>query len=307
MRNENRDGDELKPTMSQRRFGRQLSLALGLWLLAAITRWWIAPQWARLPADYADETFYQARSRARQTPDGKWESARLIGRRVDQTLVVSGDTAIVQGDLHWSTEAGQVLFESGGIYGVNRHSRRNVSGYGNVNRSGQFLFPPHVERRSYTYWNPLFIGPCTATFDRTAVVNGLPVYVFRFTARNLDESSGYTHLPDVPERYEAHTDGQGTLWIEPISGIVVDYRERGASYFFDGRTRKRVADFFVWSDHFTPQTKTAQLQRAAARRRMMALEIWLPLGLLLGGLLWLALGLRRAAPASTRASMGNEL
>lgn len=297
MRNDDLDGDASKPIIAAPRFlRRHLPIALSLCLLAGVMRFWLAPQWARLPADYAEETSYQAQSRARETPAGKWESARLIGRRVDQTLVTSGDTAIVQGDLHWATESGQVLFESAGIYGVDRRTRRNLSGYGNVNRNGQFLFPVHLQRTTYRYWDPIYIGPRTATFERQDMVNGLPVYVFQFAARNLDETAGYTHLPDVPERYQAHTDGEGTLWIEPTSGIVVDYKERGVSYFFDAARRKRAGDFYFWSDHFTAQTKAAQLKSAiAARRRIRTLEIWLPVALLLGGLGCLVMGLRRSS------------
>jgi len=304
MRTDDLDGAEPRP--EPRRLPRRgWRLALGLWLLAAVTRFWIAPQWERLPADYAEETSYQAQSRARETPTGKWEDTPLIARRVDQTLVASGDTAIVQGDVHWSTQAGQVLFETAGIYGVDRRNLRNLSGYGNVDRSGQFLFPTHLQRAVYRYWDPLYVGPRTATFERSDAVAGLAVYVFHFTARDLDETAGFSHLPDVPERYQAHTDADGTLWIEPNSGIVVDYQERGVSYFFEAATRRRVADLFVWSDHFTPQTRAAQLKLAtAARLRSKALEGWLPLALLLCGALCFAPGRRRRLPlpGSTPAS-----
>lgn len=282
---------DAEATRTKNRLGigwRIILMPLALWVLAGAQYFWLAPQWQRLPADYTDEKHFLADTRSRETPAGKWENARLVARRAEQTLVTSGDTAIVQGDLHWATESGRVLFESAGIYGVNRRTRTNLPGYGNVNRTGHFLFPPHVQRKTYTYWDPMFIGPRVAAFDRTATVNGLPVYVFHFTARNLDETSGYTHLPDVPERYEARTDGRGTLWLDPTSGIVVDYEERGTSYFFDAATRERVADLFIWSGHFTPQTKAAQLRRAiAARQRIRALGIWLPLGLLLSGVVWL--------------------
>jgi hypothetical protein len=294
-------------TLRQHFLLRNLPIAVGLWLLAAITRWWIAPHLMRLPADYAAETFYQAQSRSRQTPDGEWENTPMIARRVDQALIVAGDTAILQGGFHWATEKGQVLFESAGIYGVDRRKRTNVSGYGNVNRTGLYLFPPHLQRTTYSFWDPMYIGPRVATFDRTDTLDGLPVYIFRFKVRNLDETPGYSYLPDVPERFKAYTDGQGTLWIEPLTGTIVDYQDQGTSYFFDARTAKRVADLFVWSEHMMPQTKAAQWKLAvAARRRTLALEVWLPAALLLGGLMYLALGWR-AVPTSYQASTGSDL
>jgi hypothetical protein len=187
-----------------------------------------------------------------------------------------------------------VIFETTGLYGVSRFTRQNVLGYGDVERTGQFLFPPNVQPTTYTYWDPMFIGPCVATFDHAETQDGLPVYVFRFSATGLDETAGYSYLPDVPERYAAHTDGQGTLWIEPVSGVVVDYAEQGMSYFADPTTGERIADFHSWSNRFTPETRAAQVQLAQdTRRRILILENWGPGGLLLAGLVWLAVGLWR--------------
>lgn len=46
-------------------------------------------------------------------------------------------------------------------------------------------------------------------------MEGLTTCVFEYTAANIDDTGGYTFLPDVPERYRTLSDGQGTLWIEP--------------------------------------------------------------------------------------------
>ncbi|HEX8835088.1 MAG TPA: hypothetical protein VF719_12845, partial [Abditibacteriaceae bacterium] len=118
-------------------------------LLAVVTRWWIAPQLMRLPADYAGEISHDARCRYRDTANGSWQRFNLIARRVDQTLMSAPNNTIIQGDIHWTTETGQITYESVGIYGVDRHTRRNIRGYGNVQRSGQFLFPPHVQQATY--------------------------------------------------------------------------------------------------------------------------------------------------------------
>ena len=189
-------------------------------------------------------------------------------------------------------ESGAVIFESTGLYGVNRFNRQNVPGYGDTERTGQFLFPPDVQPTTYTYWDPMFIGPCVATFDHVETQAGLAVYVFRFSATGLDETAGYSYLPDVPERYAARRSGQGMLWVEPVSGIVVNYAEQGLSYFADPTTGKQVAEFHSWHNYYTPEIQTAQLRLAtAARFRILALQVWLPVGLALAGLIWLGIGL----------------
>jgi len=267
------------------------AIAFGLLALAALVRFGIAPRLNELPANYARETHFAAESRFRETPNGEWAPITLIARRVDQTIVAVGEISIVQGDLHWTTEAGQVLFESTGLYGVDRRTRMNMSGYGDIERTGQFLFPPSSARADFQFWDPMFIGLRTATFDHVDTLEGLVVYVFHFSGAKMDETAGYDYLPGVPERYRTLTDGQGTLWIEPVSGVLVDYAEQGISYFVAVKTGERVANFYEWNDRYTLETKAAQLALArSARLRILALERWLPGGLAALGLIGLAVG-----------------
>ncbi|MCJ7432457.1 MAG: DUF3068 domain-containing protein [Anaerolineales bacterium] len=278
----------------QRSFWNHLLIGLGLVALAGLLHFTLDTLLTPLPADYASETQYATEDEFRDSPTGEWQSSNLIIRRVDQTLSVSGGVSIIQGDLHVTSTSGEVIFESSGLYGVDRCTRQNLAGYGDIGRTGQFLFPLHLQRVTYEYWDPMFIGSRTATFDHAENLDGLEVYVFHFTGTGMDETAGYSALPDVPDRYDAHTDGQGRLWIEPVLGIVVDYEEQGISYFVDRASGERMADFHEWSDRYTPETQAAQLALArAARTKHLALELWLPGGLLLAGLFWLAVSLWR--------------
>jgi hypothetical protein len=279
--------------------------ALAFMLAAVLVRFWLAPQLERLPANYASDTQYQEEDSFRASPTGAWQASILSVRRVDQAVTATDETVFVDGALHVYFATGAVNFESTGLYGVDRRTGTNVSGYGDVERSGQDLFPPHVQRGTYRLWDPMFIGPRQAAFDHADTVEGLPVDVYQFEATGLDETAGYSSLPDVPERYLAHTDGKGTLWLEPVSGIVVDYSDEGVSYFVDPVSGRQVADFNKWSQRSTPETRLAQVALArAARLRILALEDWLPGGLTLLAAVWVAVGAarrkRRSWPAAVK-------
>jgi hypothetical protein len=266
------------------RLAPYMVLAVLLLLSAALARWGLAPALTDLPDDYSAVTRYVAQSKVRDTPAGEWAQYDVDASRVDQTIVAAGGANLVQGDLHWFASSGQVLFENSGLYGVDRRTRANAPGYGDTARTGQYLFPPDVEKASYTYWDPMFIGPRLAVFAREDVVEGMAVYVFRFQVTALNETVGYSYLPDVPEHYSALTDGQGTLWVEPVTGVVV-------SYFADPKSGARLANLHEWSDRYTTETRTAQLALAAnARWRALAVTVWLPAGLALAGLAALAWG-----------------
>jgi hypothetical protein len=147
----------------------------------------------------------------------------------------------------------------------------------------------------------MFIGPRPAVYHHTEKIDGLSVDVYHFSATHLDETAGYSYLQEVPETYLAHTDGQGVLWIEPLSGIVVDYQDQGVSYFMNPETGERVADFNQWTERFTAETRAAQLAKARqARLRNQVFEAWLPGGVLLLGLLALALDLNRKIDSKHR-------
>jgi hypothetical protein len=267
---------------------------LVFWGLAVLQFFCLANFFEGLPARYVAETKYSAQCHFRQTPSAQFEDFDLIVRRRDQTLTSGSGHSIIQGDMHWMTPQGTSAFEVRSLYGVDRSSRQNLPGFGNEERSGQYFFPLHVEPKSYRYWDPSYAGPRVAMFDHSEKVGEIPVYVFNFVADGIDETSGYVSLPDVPEKYRAITYGKGRLWIEPYSGLVVDYEDAGVSYFVEPATGKRVGEIFTWSDHYTPETRNAQLRLATReRRRMFALERGLPGALVLAGLVCAVCGLRR--------------
>jgi hypothetical protein len=139
------------------------------------------------------------------------------------------------------------------------------------------------------------------------MLNGMLVYVFDCRAKDIDDTAAYTFLKEVPERYRAYSAGGGKMWVEPVSGVVVQFEDAGKSYFGVptsgvSATGKPVADFYFWTARYTAETRKAKMQMAiASRRRIQILEMGLPLGLVLGGLAWAILTLRTNTRRATSA------
>lgn len=270
------------------------------WTLAVLLRWGIVPYYEKMPADYVVETNFAAKLESRQTPTSPPEIVQSVVRRRDQALA-SGDGHIIQGDAHWSTLAGVVIFETRSLYGVDRRNHQNLASYGDRDRTGQFLFPPHTQKQQYGLWDPVYAGPAVVTFDRMENFRRIEVYVFNFLIDGIDETSGFEALPDVPEKYSARTYAKGWLWVEPVSGIIVDREDSGVAYFIERKTGQRAGEpILEGSERYTRETIDAQFQLAAvARRRMLVLKVWLPLTFVTVGLICIAAGFRqrrRAAP-----------
>ncbi|TIU34369.1 MAG: DUF3068 domain-containing protein [Mesorhizobium sp.] len=270
---------------------------------AAIVRLSLGPVLERLPADYTGSVILESDSRFRQTPDAAFSAFHQNGRRVDQVLSATGDVAIVQSHIDWTTDTGEVNYQTTGLYGVDRKTRQNVAGYGDLSRSGQFMFPPQLRDVADEVWDPYYGGPRHLAFDRNEVVDGLALAVYRFTIADLDETKTYDYLPDVPERFGVGTDGEGFLWVEPVSGTLVDMTDNGHSFFVDPATGKSIGDFSVWQARYSAQSKADLFGMATSvRRRILAAKIWLPAALLALALAWLGIGLlrlrRRARPSA---------
>ena len=124
--------------------------ALLLVLLAGLVRFVIAEQVQNLPVDFSQTLEYTAKSQIRERVDGQMSIAGVSVRQVAQTLTVTGDVAIIQNNLYWYAESGGLIFQSSGLYGVDRSTRMNLPGYGDASRSGQFLFPPDIKQEPFT-------------------------------------------------------------------------------------------------------------------------------------------------------------
>jgi hypothetical protein len=273
--------------MRHRRF---ISVA-SLWLLAGVQHAWIAPYLALLPSDYAESFTFIGSNRTRETPDGAWVEGKTRCTRRDQTLVSSSTHNIVQGIAQFFNTDGTLNYEIGGIYGVDRHTRKNLPGYGDVDRHGFYMAPQQMAPSTYTLWDPLNPEPRQLVFEKLVEIQGVMTHEYRFMVKNPDETKNLREYPDVPNRYGVQAETAGSIWIEPVSGRFVDYIEGGKASFTDKATGERIADFILWDNRYTEETRAAQLELARkARIRILALENWLPIGLLTAGALLLFSG-----------------
>jgi hypothetical protein len=253
----------------------------------------------RLPSDYSAEIHFAAHTHFRDSLTAPWLASEMRPRRFDQTVSSTPEVSLIQCDLQWTTLAGEVTYESAGLYGVDRSSHANAADYGNRTRTGQFLFPLHTRKQDYELWDPFYTGPRRCRFIREEVIGGLSVYLFSCDAEDIDDTAGYMALPDVPKLYLARSNGSGYAWVEPLSGVIVGFFDHGRSYLVDRTTLEPRGDFYWWSASYAPETTAAQMQLARHNRtRILMQERWLPFGLVLGALLVLTFpaAARRALP-----------
>jgi hypothetical protein len=181
-----------------------------VWLLA------IFPAMAKMPTDYEQE--YKFEGSIKQLNSATM-SLDEIPTNIVRLLTATGtedDVLLLQQDINiYHAQAGVLLTSSSEVYGLDRTTRENVSGYGDMDRSGQFTFPAGVEQKTYTFWSASAMAALPANFVSEETFHGITVYNFKIDSSNL--AAGTMGDTGLPQTMDVLTE----IKVEPVSGIPV--------------------------------------------------------------------------------------
>ncbi|HUT96874.1 MAG TPA: porin PorA family protein [Dehalococcoidales bacterium] len=181
-----------------------------VWLLA------IFPSMAKFPADYEQEYTFEGFI---LQLNSETMSLDEIPTNVVRLLTATGtpdDVLLLKQDVNfYHAEAGILLTSSSEVYGLDRTTRENVSGYGDMDRSGQFTFPAGVEQETYAFWSSSSMTTLPANFVSEETFQGITVYNFKIDSENLD--AGTMEGTGLPQTMDVLCE----IKVEPVSGIPV--------------------------------------------------------------------------------------
>ncbi len=191
---------------------------VGLVLVVFCLAWLLAifPAMAKLPTDYEREYTFegfilQLNSETMSLDEIPTNVVRLLTATGTQDGVL-----LLQQDINiYHAEAGILLTSTSEVYGLDRTTRENVSGYGDIDRSGQFTFPAGVEQETYTFWSSSAMTTLSANFVSEETFQGITVYNFKIDSENLD--AGTMEGTGLPQTMDVLTE----IKVEPVSGVPV--------------------------------------------------------------------------------------
>ena len=203
--------------------GWSLGLTTSGLLLVALAIVWllvIFPIMAKMPADYENEYMFEG---SVQVLNPETMSMIEIPTSVERLLTATGiegdDVLLMKQDITFSP--GEMLagigldLDSSEVYGLDRTTRKNVSGYGDMDRSGQFTFPADVQQETYSFWSSSARTALPATFVSEETFQGITVYIFKIDSKNLP--AGTMAGTDLPQTMDVLTE----IKVEPVSGVPV--------------------------------------------------------------------------------------
>jgi hypothetical protein len=176
----------------------------------------IFPAMAKLPADYEQEYTFDG---SIKQLDAATMSLDEIPTDVVRLLTATGtedDVLLLQQDINvYHAQAGILLSSTSDVYGLDRTTRENVAGYGNMDRSGQFTFPAGVEQETYSFWSSSTMSTLPANFVSEETYHGITVYNFKIDSSDLP--AGTMEGTGAPQTMDVLTE----IKVEPVSGVPV--------------------------------------------------------------------------------------
>src|SRR5574337_1170763 len=117
----------------------------------------------------------------------------------------------------------------------------------------QFAFKPGVQKQNYDFVHPLVFADAPLVYQKTDVINGLDVYVFRAQTHNVDISDSFPQYANV----KILSNTNSTFWVEPITGDLVKFEKSwkkttAYSSFILSQAAKSTIDEFNYNRKIMP-------------------------------------------------------
>jgi len=252
---------------------------LGLTLVALALIWLLVffPVMAKIPADYEEEYMFEGSIMQLNQETMSLDATPTSIERLLQATGTEDDVLLLQQDINFYHAEFGVLLEdvcSSELLGVDRSTRENVPGYGDMDRSGQFTFPSGVEKESYNFWSSSVMSPLPAQYISEEQFEDLMVYNFKIDVQGID--IGIDEATGLPRTMDILTE----LKVEPISGIPVDTTTTTTVNMDMGQGPMPV---YINSMSFTDDTVADMVDTASSARSLIlwatVYGFWIVIGL----------------------------
>jgi hypothetical protein len=176
----------------------------------------IFPAMAKMPADYEQEYAFEGYIKQLNSETMSLDEIPTDVSRLLTATGVEDDVLLLQQDINvYIAQSETLLSSTTDVYGLDRTTRENVPGYGNMDRSGSFTFPAGVEQETYAFWSSSTMTALPANFVSEETYHGIKVYNFEIDVSDLP--AGTMEGTEAPRTMDVLTE----IKTEPVSGVPV--------------------------------------------------------------------------------------
>ena len=166
------------------------------------------------------------------------------------------------------------------LYGINAKTGEHQTGYGDRDRYGYLFAPKNLAKgQSFAYWHVNYDGPANMMFVREKDLFGLKVYEYEtyYQGVKIDQTKSLTHLPGVGVTKGVELVPHLKLWIEPVTGRLIKFKDDTIAYYYDLKTGQRLHPWNHFSNTYEADSVLAQVKLAKADKfRLLLIQQIIP-------------------------------
>jgi hypothetical protein len=237
-----------------------LLVAIPFWL------WVVVPQLTKLSNNFSYEAVIVSLDNFYDETQQKYSGeARSITKFSYEVTEQKQGNLIVKNVFDVRKVTGEKIFVVERLYGIDPKTGKHVAGFGDKTRDG-YLFAPHNLKygEPFTYWHINYDGPAHMTFAGEENLFGLPVYRYetRYEGVKIDQTTNLSFLPEVGVTRGVILEPYLQLWIEPISGRLIKYKDDTIAYYYDLKTDERLNPWNHFENRYDPESVIEQVEIA---------------------------------------------
>lgn len=283
---------------------KKLQIIIGLILIAIVPLWvvYISPEILKLPTNISVKGNMIHTENNRFDINSEWTGNTIAISSVNiKTARTSGNTSVLNSSFKVESLVGDTLFELNQSFHVDRKTRHNLPGASDLKGTSHILFPPNMSKKDINFWPAELGAPTVITYVGNKSIKNLNTYHFKATNTIVDDSPGFENLSLVPEKYKALSRVNIDLYVEPVTGIIVDYQDSGISYYAD-KDNKPVWDMDDWSNKYNDPTIIERIKEAKSKKVIYrSISLYIPALFAISGMSLIATGvLKRAVKKGTK-------
>ena len=224
---------------------RNILVVLGLvfFIIAPSFSFVLMPSMAKIPDNLHEIVYYDGKLGMLNTTTLKMDYRSIEIMREITAMKKEGDVLLVREDISVKDkQTGEYLpdFNMTTIYGIDPYTSKNVPGYGDTNRVGQWIFPIGVEKKNYLVWNSdmddayrkgyVDVNSATgiAHYIGEKKIDGVKTYEYTGHQNEVYIGPGPEGTPPGTKTYYM---GDQTAWADAKTGLIVDYDNHVIQYF----------------------------------------------------------------------------
>ncbi len=194
---------------------------------------------------------------------------RSITRFFYEAAGQSGGVLTIKNSIEVHGLTGNKIFAVERRYGIDVHTGQHVQGSGDRDRGGYLFAPRHLHKgESFTYWHANYDGPAHMKFANEETLFGLPVYRYetRYEGVIIDQTKNLGFLPDVGKTRGVRVEPYLQVWIEPLTGYMVKYKDDSVAYFYDLKTGEQLQTWNHFRNSYMNESVLKHVELATAEK-----------------------------------------